>query len=73
MTLTVAILFVVFGSSVSAMVAAFAVIEAPVAAVTFTIRRSVHVVFGAMLPFSWQTILARSSGYRFPPRASRVY
>ena len=56
MTLTVAILFVVFGSSVSAMVAAFAVIVVPVAAVTFTVRRTVQVVFGAMLAFSWQTI-----------------
>ena len=28
----------------------------PEGAVTFTVKRTVHVVFGAMLLFSWQTI-----------------
>jgi hypothetical protein len=45
-----------FGSGVSAMVAALSVITVPAGAVTFTVRRTVHVVFGAMLLFSWQTI-----------------
>ncbi len=38
------------------MVAALSVITVPAGAVTFTVRRTVHVVFGAMLLFSWQTI-----------------
>ena len=46
--LTVAVLLAMFGSGVSDIVAAFAVIVAPVAAVTFTVRRTVHVVLGAM-------------------------
>ena len=50
--LTVAVLLARFGSGVSAMVAAFAVIAVPAGAVTLTVRRTVHVVFGAMLPFS---------------------
>jgi hypothetical protein len=54
--LTVAVLLAMFGSSESAMVAAFAVIVAAGDAVTFTVNRTVHVVFGAMLLFSWQTI-----------------
>jgi hypothetical protein len=49
-------LFARFGSNVSAMVAAFTVITEPAAAVTFTVSRTVHVVFGAMLSFSWQSI-----------------
>jgi hypothetical protein len=40
---------------VSAIVAAFSVIVVPAAAVTFTVSCTVHVVFGAMLLFSWQT------------------
>ena len=51
-TLTVAVLLARLGSGVSAMVAAFSVITVPAGAVTFTVRRTVHVVFGAMLPFS---------------------
>jgi hypothetical protein len=54
--LTVAMLLARFGSGVSAMVAAFSVITVPDGAVTFTVRRTVHVVFGAMALFSWQTI-----------------
>ena len=54
--LTVAVLLARLGSGVSAMVAAFSVITVPAGAVTFTVSRTVHVVFGAMLPFSWQTI-----------------
>jgi hypothetical protein len=50
--LTVAVLLAIFGSVVSAMVAAFSVIIVPDGAVTFTVRRTVHVVFGAMLLFS---------------------
>ena len=44
------------GSGVFAMVAAFSVITVPAGAVTFTVNRTVHVVFGAMTLFSWQTI-----------------
>jgi hypothetical protein len=55
-TLTVVVLLAMFGSGVSAMVAAFSVITVPEGAVTFTVKRTVHVVFGAMLLFSWQTI-----------------
>src|ERR1700741_2649769 len=51
-----AVLFAIFGSSVFAIVAAFSVITVPAGAVTFTVRRTVHVVFGAMLLFSLQTI-----------------
>src|SRR5215475_5407373 len=54
--LTVAVLSAMFGSGVCAMVAAFAVIVEPGDPVTFTVSRTVHVVFGAMLLFSWQTI-----------------
>lgn len=50
--LTVAVLLARFESGVSAMVAAFSVITVPAAAVTLTVSRTVHVVFGAMLPFS---------------------
>jgi uncharacterized YccA/Bax inhibitor family protein len=53
--LIVALLLAMFGSVVSAMVAAFWVITVPAGAVTFTVRRTVQVVFGAMLLFSWQT------------------
>jgi hypothetical protein len=38
------------------MVAALSVITVPAGAVTFTVKRTVHVVFGAMALFSWQTI-----------------
>ena len=54
--LTVAMLLARFGSGVSAMVAAFSVITVPAGAVTLTVRRTVHVVLGAMPLFSWQTI-----------------
>ena len=54
--LTVAVLLAMLGSGVFAMVAAFSVITVPVAAVTFTVNRTVHVVLGAILLFSWQTI-----------------
>ena len=57
-----AVLFAIFGSSVFAMVAAFAVITVPAGAVTFTVRRTVHVVFGAMLPFRNKIIHVRWSG-----------
>jgi hypothetical protein len=53
--LTVAVLLARFESGVSAIVAAFSVITVPDGAVTFTVNRTVHVVFGAMLLFSWQT------------------
>ena len=53
--LAVAVLLAKFGSSVSAMAAAFSVITVPEGAVTFTVKRTVHVVFGAILLFSWQT------------------
>jgi hypothetical protein len=36
--------------------AAFSVITVPEGAVTFTVSRTVHVVFGAMLALSWHTI-----------------
>src|ERR1700758_474150 len=54
--LTVAVLLARLGSGVSAMVAAFSVITVPEGAVTFTVSRTVQVVLGAMLAFSWQTI-----------------
>jgi hypothetical protein len=54
--LTVAVLLAMFGSNVSAIVAALSVITVPDGAVTLTVRRTVHVVFGAMLLFSWQMI-----------------
>ena len=54
--LTVAMLLAVFGSGVSDIVAAFSVITVPAAAVTFTVNRTVHVVFEAMAEFSWQMI-----------------
>ena len=44
------------GSGLSAMVAALSVITVPAGAVTFTVRRTVHVVFNAMAAFSSQTI-----------------
>src|SRR5215475_14712859 len=49
---TVALLFVMFRSRESASVAPFSVITDPVGAVTFTVSRTVHVEFEAMLPFS---------------------
>jgi hypothetical protein len=54
--LTVAMLLAMFGSGVSAVVAAFSVITVPDGAVTFTVSRTVHVVFRSILPFSWQMI-----------------
>ena len=54
--LTVAVLLVRFGSGVAAVVAAFSVITVPAGAVTFTVNRTVHVVFRAMALFSWQKI-----------------
>jgi hypothetical protein len=38
------------------MVAALSVVTVPDGAVTFTVSRTVHVVFGTILAFSWQTI-----------------
>jgi hypothetical protein len=49
--LTVAMLLARFESVESAMVAALSVIIVPDGAVTLTVRRTVHVVFGAMLLF----------------------
>ena len=54
--LTVAVLLARLGSNVVSLVAAFSVITVPADAVTFTVNRTVHVVFGAMAAFSWQTI-----------------
>ena len=54
--LTVAVLLAMLGSALSAMVAAVSVITVPAGAVTFTVNRTVHVVFRAMSPFSSQTI-----------------
>jgi hypothetical protein len=54
--LAVAVLLAELGSGVSARVAAFSAITVPDGAVTLTVRRTVHVVFGAMLAFSWQTM-----------------
>ena len=42
------------------MVAALSVITVPDGAVTFTVTLTVHVVFGAMALFSWQTICSSS-------------
>ena len=53
---SVAMLLARLGSNISAMVAAFSVITVPGGAVTFTITLTVHVLFGAMALFSWQTI-----------------
>jgi hypothetical protein len=50
--LAVAVLLAGLGSGVSARVAAFSVITVPAGAVTFTVRRTVQVVFTAMLLFS---------------------
>ena len=50
--LIVAILLVRFGSGVSAVVAAFSVITVTAGAVTFTVSRTVYVVFGAIAAFS---------------------
>jgi HEPN/RES N-terminal domain 1 len=50
--LTVALLLARLGSGLSAMVAALSVITVPAGAVTFTVRRTVHVVLRAMAPFS---------------------
>jgi len=55
-TLTVAMLLAMLGSGVSDIVAALSVVVVPAGAVTFTVNLTVHVVFGAMLEFSWQTI-----------------
>ena len=54
--LTVAVLLARLGSNVSAKVAASSVIEVPDDAVTCTVRRTVHVVLGAMALFSLQMI-----------------
>ena len=54
--LTVAVLLARLGSGVSSWSVAFSVITVPDGAVTFTVSRTVHVVFGAMALFSWQTI-----------------
>ena len=54
--LTVAVLLARLGSVVSSVAVALSVITVPEGAVTFTTRRTVHVVFGAMALFSWQTI-----------------
>jgi len=51
-TLTDAVLLARLGSGVSAMVAAFAVMTVPDGAVTFTVSRTVQVLFRAMLPCS---------------------
>ena len=48
---------------------AFSVITSPDGAVTFTVSRTVHVVFGAMLLFSWQTISPSSLVWRSRTRA----
>jgi hypothetical protein len=58
--LTVAVLLARLGSIESAMVAPLSVITVPAGAVTFIVNRTVHVVFGAMLLFSWQTNLSCS-------------
>ena len=50
--LTVAVLLARLGSGVSAMVAPLSVITVPAGVVTFTVNRTVQVVFGAMLLFS---------------------
>ena len=50
--LTVAVLLARLGSGVSSVAVAFSVMTVPEGAVTFTIRRTVHVVFGAMALFS---------------------
>ena len=54
--LTVAVLLARLGSNVSSVVVALSVITVPEGAVTFTTTLTVHVVFGAMALFSWQTI-----------------
>ena len=54
--LTVAVLLARLGSGVSSVVVALSVITVPDGAVTFTTTLTVHVVFGAMALFSWQTI-----------------
>ena len=54
--LTVAVLLARFGSGVFSVVVALSVITVPDGAVTFTTTLTVHVVFGAMALFSWQTI-----------------
>ena len=55
------------------MVAAFTVIVEPAAAITFTVRRTVHVVLGAMLPFWWHTIcpVPRYGGVEHVPSPGR--
>ena len=50
--LTVAELLARLGSGVSSVAVAFSLITVPEGAVTFTIRRTVQVVFGAMALFS---------------------
>ena len=54
--LTVAVLLARVGSVVSSVAVALSVITVPDGAVTFTTTLTVHVVFGAMALFSWQTI-----------------
>ena len=54
--LTAAVLLAGLGSVLYAVTAAFSVITVPEGAVTFTIRRTVHVVLGAMMLFPLQTI-----------------
>jgi hypothetical protein len=54
--LTVAVLLAGLGSGLYPVTAAFSVITVPAGAVTFTVNRTVQVVFGAMTPFSLQTI-----------------
>jgi len=84
-TLTVAVLLGGLGSGVSAMVAAFSVMSVPDGAVTLTVRCTVHVVFGAILPFSWADDLSyslvcrsrasaqsRRGGRSFPPACSTL-
>lgn len=54
--LTVAVLLAEFGSAVTSVAVALSVITVPAEAVTFTVTRSVHVVFGAIALFSLQMI-----------------
>ena len=51
-TRTDALLLAKFGSVVSAVAVPLSVITTPAGAVTFTVNRTVHIVFGAMLLFS---------------------
>jgi hypothetical protein len=54
--LTVAVLFAGFGSGVSSVAVPLSVMTVPEGAVTFTVNRRVHVVFGAIALFLWQAI-----------------